>query len=295
MRKICIYDDLGSTAFSVQQLKKCMETIYSFSYKIELINANQIRSGSLRERVENGDEMKVFLLCIGGGYDLGYLKALEETGCDEIRNYVLAGGNYLGICAGGYFAAQSIEFDLHGKYEVVGNRLGLFPGKAIGPVNADFQYNSEDGAKAIRCQFPSFARITSPLDSTDLVISLYLNGGFWLVPPANEERATSSYEPIAYYCEEESNHEMMTRMESKQPIAMVKCSYGKGKCLLSGVHIEFNANDLDSSNENIELNVKHKILENNRLILADHHLNDAKFEMHSNYLFLNLLLNEIFV
>lgn len=70
------------------------------------------------------------MLAIGGGYDTGYIQALQSDGIRNIKNYVEGGGSYLGICAGAYLACRRIEFDKGGKFEVCGSRdLGFFPGK----------------------------------------------------------------------------------------------------------------------------------------------------------------------
>ena len=68
-------------------------------------------------------------MAIGGGYDMGFLTALGEKGVTHIRDFVLSGGSYFGICAGGYFACDSIAFDEGGALEVCGDRpLKFFPG-----------------------------------------------------------------------------------------------------------------------------------------------------------------------
>lgn len=72
------------------------------------------------------------MLAIGGGYDLGLIKALGETGMTNIRNFIHDGGSYLGICSGAYFACDRIEFDKDGPQQVIGDRhLKFFPGKNI--------------------------------------------------------------------------------------------------------------------------------------------------------------------
>ena len=69
------------------------------------------------------------LLAIGGGFDTGYLRALQAEGIQLIRDYVEGGGRYLGICAGAYLACCDIEFDKGGDLEVCGPRnLMFYPG-----------------------------------------------------------------------------------------------------------------------------------------------------------------------
>jgi len=70
------------------------------------------------------------LLVIGGGYDLGFISALGQEGIDQVKGYVQAGGHYLGVCAGAYFASARVTFDEGGDLEVCGPRqLAFFPGE----------------------------------------------------------------------------------------------------------------------------------------------------------------------
>lgn len=72
------------------------------------------------------------LYVIGGGYDLGLIKALGPEGTNKIQQYVQQGGSYLGICSGAYFASNYIEFDKDGPLEVCGDRqLKFYPGKIM--------------------------------------------------------------------------------------------------------------------------------------------------------------------
>lgn len=69
------------------------------------------------------------MLAIGGGFDIGYLRAFGSEGLQIIRDFIHAGGKYLGICAGAYLACHEIEFDKNGELEVCGPRsLKFFPG-----------------------------------------------------------------------------------------------------------------------------------------------------------------------
>jgi glutamine amidotransferase PdxT len=49
------------------------------------------------------------LLIIPGGYTARYVHALGEEGFEHIREFVAAGGGYIGICAGAYIAARNVE------------------------------------------------------------------------------------------------------------------------------------------------------------------------------------------
>lgn len=69
-------------------------------------------------------ESHAALLAIPGGRDLPYVEALsiKSTIAKRIKEYVKQGGSFLGICAGAYFGAQTVEFDVGGSMEVRGSR-----------------------------------------------------------------------------------------------------------------------------------------------------------------------------
>jgi glutamine amidotransferase-like uncharacterized protein len=235
MKRILIFNDYGVSEFSERQLKLCFERLYS-SLEIREIKADDIQNGTLN------DHLNETLLCFGGGFDLGYLQSLGNDGCERIRKFVLNGGNYLGICAGAYFACESILFDENGPLQVTGDRpLKFFPGQAIGPVNKLFKYNSDDFALAVKINL-----------GNDLFNFTYLNGGCYFEP--NQE-TQNQFNQIACYSEMNARPKDES-MPVDNKLAIIEAKVGLGKCLLSGVHFEFNADDLDfEHNENIRMNV----------------------------------------
>jgi biotin--protein ligase len=64
------------------------------------------------------------LLVIPGGRDLPYVEELttKTRVTKRIRDFVEEGGRYLGICAGAYFGAEEVRFDVGGGLEVAGKR-----------------------------------------------------------------------------------------------------------------------------------------------------------------------------
>lgn len=134
---IYIYNDYGSNEFSVKQLEASLRKLYASSSRVEMISGKEIQCGRLVEgRGDGVPPLNRTILCIGGGFDLGYLQTLGQLGCECIRSFIYEGGNYLGICAGAYFASRMVKFDVSGPLEVIGERkLGFFEGSAIGPIN----------------------------------------------------------------------------------------------------------------------------------------------------------------
>jgi hypothetical protein len=64
------------------------------------------------------------LLVVPGGRDLPFVEELsvKRQVTKRIKAYVEGGGRYLGICAGAYFGAEEVKFDVGGEMEVVGKR-----------------------------------------------------------------------------------------------------------------------------------------------------------------------------
>ena len=63
----------------------------------------------------------------------------------------------MGLCAGGYFGAREVQFEMGTPLQVHGQRdLGFFPGVARGAVFPGFDYNSMRGCKGFILFIPSF-------------------------------------------------------------------------------------------------------------------------------------------
>jgi len=147
-----------------------------------------------------------------GGRDRPYDAALRGTGCRLIRRFVENGGTYIGICAGGYFGAKRVAFDVGFPLEVSEEReLAFFPGTAIGPAygKGTFDYESQRGARAalLELEIGSFYA--------------YYNGGCAFEGDFSGVRILARYADLP-----------------GKPPAILECPIGKGKAILSGVHLE---------------------------------------------------------
>ena len=153
------------------------------------------------------------ILVFPGGADSSYHTKLMGQGCANIRLFVHQGGFFVGVCAGSYFSSKWIEYAVGTPDEITGYReLGFFPGIARGPVLNPYDYTSESGASAARLHLS---------DGTQLFV--YHNGGPTFVSLTGEY---PNVEILATYDD-----------VNNQP-AILRCSYGKGTALLSGVHFE---------------------------------------------------------
>jgi glutamine amidotransferase-like uncharacterized protein len=208
-KAIQIYNDEGSSPTGCSSL---VQSLLPLSYPIEFIDAKKICTFSW--------EKSTALLIFPGGRDLPYHKKLKGEGNKRIRRFVEEGGRFLGICAGGYYGASKIEFAKNTPMEIIeGRELHFFPFAAIGPVFGSrmYRYDSEYGAQA---PFLDFQNGKS--------FPVYYNGGcyFDLQEESSHIRIIASYKTVS------------------RP-AIVMCSVGKGKALLSGVHFELSSESLD--------------------------------------------------
>ena len=103
--------------------------------------------------IDESWEDQAAALIIPGGRDMPYHERLQGIPNARIKSYVMNGGSYLGICAGAYYGASSIEFDIGHPLEVIAKReLHFFPGIARGPAYGygTFSYISECGARVAK-------------------------------------------------------------------------------------------------------------------------------------------------
>jgi len=219
MKQIYVYSDLGvdpdSLIHTIKSLQKGLAH-FEESYRIQRIGASSVINGAWKETAA--------LFVMPGGRDIFYLRELGALGADQIRSFVEAGGNYLGICAGAYFAASAIEFERGGEFEVMGSRpLAFFPGVASGPALGLGRYaiDSHRGAEAALVEWDSQKG------------HIYYNGG-----PTFSTSSSPNVEVLARYVNLESP-------------ALLSCQFGKGKALLSGVHFEYSTHNFSPTNPDL--------------------------------------------
>jgi biotin--protein ligase len=200
------------------------------------------------------------LLVIPGGADIPYMEKLGGIGNQNIREYVQNGGKYLGICAGAYYAAESIEFAKGDpRLEVVATReLKFYPGLVQGPTYSGFDYVPPQNIAGMRA-----ATITWQVDqpfATNQKFVTYYNGGGHFVAAEQYPQITI----LARYNPETPN-------QLADSAAIIECKYGKGTAILSGLHFEWGGASFDDSDPRLAA-IKSALLsaEQDRLALAKH-------------------------
>ncbi|PJF20465.1 MAG: biotin--protein ligase, partial [Phototrophicales bacterium] len=83
--------------------------------------------------IQNGIPNHIDLFIMPGGADRPYAQKLNGIGNKHIREYVEAGGTYLGICAGAYYGCTHIEFQKGTSSAICEDReLKFFDGTGTG-------------------------------------------------------------------------------------------------------------------------------------------------------------------
>lgn len=224
---VLIYNGNGTSPNSVKQAYCTLKAVLGHAYDVMKVDATTLKTEPWEETCS--------LLVIPGGRDQPYCNDLNGAGNKKIIDYVREGGNYLGFCAGAYYASKEIEFEKgQPEKEVIGSReLAFFPGLIRGTMFDGFVYNSEKGARSVSIVLN---------DGTKL--KTYYNGGGYFV----KAKETENVKVICTF--EESG---LCGDTEENPAAGVHCQVGKGSAVLFGVHPEYDVSlvDLDE-NDNKE-------------------------------------------
>lgn len=218
---IFIYDGPGVSQNSLIQTENTINTFLKSNYLIKRILPEQI--------IRDDWEEQTALLIIPGGADTLYMHVLNGDGNQKIRSYIEHGGAFLGICAGGYYGGNFVDFAKGTDLEVLGKReLSFFPGTVRGPILADYDYKSLSGARAAKIMLQD----SSPLQELSHCM-VYYNGGGYFVDADKKNNTTI----LACYDTE------------GQKAAIIECQIGSGTAILSGVHFEYDPNLMDANNK----------------------------------------------
>jgi glutamine amidotransferase-like uncharacterized protein len=179
----------------------------------ERVNAKWINSNDLHPRFK--------VVYFPGGYAYDYKRKLTAAGERHIRELVDAGGGYVGICAGAFFAATRVDWE-GGSYPYT---LGLFKGRAFGALSEI-------------ASWPDYALTTISLNPRHEV-SVGLAGAF-----------TTMYfgGPAFYPDPDEDVDTLATWDEYNAHPAIITLHYGQGRVLLIGPHPEIEENSARDGN-----------------------------------------------
>lgn len=215
MKKILIYQDEGTSLSSVDSLLLSLQQEnLDKKYVLDTVDRKFLKTDEW--------QLNTYLLIFPGGRDLPYCSALQGEINQSIIDFVQSGGNFLGICAGGYYGSRQVNFEIGGSLEVVGIReLQFFPGIAVGPAYGlgKFCYESSSGSQVANLDLPL-------ANHSSQTVAAYFNGGCLFLNADNYKNVST----ISTYADIEGT-----------PSAIIECRVGMGKAILSGVHPEYSA------------------------------------------------------
>lgn len=251
MQNILIYSGPGVGSQSLKNTVAMLKQIVADKYRISTVGPDTLIG---QEWLKN-----TALLVIPGGADRPYLEKLQGMGNTNIRNYVANGGKFLGICAGSYYSADRIEFAKGDKaLEVIGEReLKFFPGLVSGPTYAGFDHrdlNLLAGTRAAKLYW----QLDQPFPANKELIIFYNGGGSFI-----DAEKYPNVKILARYSPEIAG-------DLEYPAAIVECSIGQGRVILSSPHFEWEPESLDETKSSNISKIKPSLIAANvdRLTLA---------------------------
>ncbi|KAL9939054.1 hypothetical protein V8E36_001867 [Tilletia maclaganii] len=240
---VLVYDGPG---VSISALTHTLRTLR------RLLPAYDIQTTNARTLAVEPWQSSTALLVLPGGRDLPYVRSLSELfsqadlgagqarrrADEEIARFVQAGGSFLGICAGAYFASGRCIFEPGTDMEVIGDRpaLRFFPGECMGTVYPGFVYESDAGARLIELELAA-----ADSDGLPTHFQCEYNGGGAFI--SADSYASQGVDVLARYSHSDpaltgpSTNSRKPRFAGQA--AAVLCNAGLGKALLYGSHPEF--------------------------------------------------------
>ncbi len=218
MKKILIYNDVG--AIWVNSLAYELEDYFvSHNMDIDFVDANKI----VNEDVLLDDNVHAFFM--PGGAANPYKESLGDIGNNKIFEYVKKGGVYCGICAGAYYACRNTEFEvgIDGMEIKAQYGLNLIEGAAIGTMHKEFNISPYSFDYRSVC----IPEIEWADKKHNKLAAYYHGGSYFKLESGVEQKVLATYKNV------ENN-----------PPAIVARNIGKGLAIASGVHFEFNFNNL---------------------------------------------------
>ena len=219
--RIYIYYDDGVSDFSAHACEKALNELVPCLYVAERIDSAKTVLSSWKHNAA--------AYIIPGGKASYYSQKLNGAGNEQIRSYVEAGGTYIGFCAGAYYGAHYSEFhkgDRRGYEILVTRELSFFPGAAIGPVLAAYDYQSISGSRIAKIKGKN-ANVSTT------IYNVFFNGGCYF----KDVDQCPNTQVIACYAD----------AGFEERAAIIECKIAKGNVILSGVHPEYNIADLYAS------------------------------------------------
>jgi predicted deacylase len=216
--QVALYDAGGTGGQGAGNLVRILESGSAFT--LHHVGPAEIRGGAL-------DPFDV--LIVPGGSGSKEAAAIGKDGCQAIREFVEAGGGYVGICAGAFLATAKYDWGLGlvnaktftGNREIPGVGVKSMWFRGTGNVKMEL---SDEGREVL-------GDLPGPVELR------YANGP--ILSPAGKENLPE-YVPLAFFRSEISKYEPQEGTMIDTP-AIVASQYGRGRVVAVSPHPEATA------------------------------------------------------
>lgn len=218
--KILVYVDAGTFDGTSRVLRAIAQQLVPAAYEVRAVIADDLVHDAALF-----DDAVMFVM--PGGADLPFCEALNGAPNQRIRRFVEAGGVYLGICAGAYYACREIAFHAGTDGAICGAReLRFVDAIAVGslpPLTGGVAYDATPTSAAA-----AEIRTTDRLTAAPVTLYAHYHGGCRF----DFGDATGGAQILAVYAGLPG-----------APPAIVSSSVGKGRAILTGVHLEMSGRE----------------------------------------------------
>ena len=214
--KILIYCDYGTN--DINNLKRGLEEYFRpRGIDVGITDAH----GIIKDNNLNED---VLAFVMPGGRATPYLEKLKMQGNQAISHYVASGGQFLGICAGAYYASRKVYFETDIKELSIIQECGLniLDAETVGTLYKEL----------------NISPYTKDFNSISAVRIRWL---------ADKQCYTACYHGGPYFrLNHQSNITVLAEYDlpKRHLPAIIMQDYGKGKVIGCGLHIEDKGTDL---------------------------------------------------
>jgi biotin--protein ligase len=213
--RVALYDD-GASAYPsawAEGLDAIEAAMRAYGADVERIDRDALNG-------EPGLLQGFSVLLFGGGYAYpGYTVYITGRGKARIQEFVAGGGAFVGICAGAYFACDSIDYEGATWGDESGYDTDLYPGACGGPVAEVSSYPVWAPATVDFPGHPSYEDFGNVPFERQI---FYAGGPFFDAPPDGTEVLARYADP--------GPHQGLA--------AVVARAYGAGRVVLWGPHPE---------------------------------------------------------
>lgn len=236
---VLVYNGEGASLNSLKQTMDLLKLHLEPFYSVQQITKEQLLSEPWY------DTTKSKMLVFPGGYDTPYNELLLQDN-EKLKKLILQkfkNGIFMGICAGGYLGADSIEFDIPQQHLKFDRPLKFFPGLAKGPAFNGFNYKNNDGAKVVKVLFKDEAK------NLQIRTTSFYNGGSCFV----DADKYSNVEIIAKFEDSLDIKDETGNCYSKGQAAAVLCQStheAQVKAILMSPHLEMIPKIMEKANQN---------------------------------------------